>query len=530
MPYFSGDISTLQLSFYLKQPQTKYQLQVGVMSNLSNASSFVPVTTIDNSTTGIEYVTVDFSSYTGTGHYIAFKNILAPGTSGDFSCNYIDDLTLDIRPQQCGITVADLPYSDNFDSYTTSTTAKTMTEPPCWTLAYQNVAMTDEYKPMIYYSASNAHSGRYSLILNKRGIYAMPEFEGDVTTLQLSMYVKQGQAKYQLQVGVMNDLSDPSTFIPVATINNSSTTASILNTVDFSTYTGGGHYIAFKNILAPGTSGDFSCNYIDDLTLDIRQDPCLLRATDLPYTDNFDTYTTSTTAKTGVEPTCWTLAHQDVAMTADYMPMIYYKASSAHSGSYSLILNKRGIYAMPAYEGNVSTLRLQFYVKQTALKNQLQVGVMSDLNDASTFVPITTIDNSSYTAYEYKTVNFSSYTGSGHYIAFRNTLAPGNTGDFSLNYIDDLTLSVAGAKSGDDIADEMTPSHDIRLYPNPTTGKVTVEADEEVLRIDVFDYTGRNVATFEQQTVIDLGHLATGFYTLRMTLPDRIEVRRVVKQ
>ena len=530
MPYFSGDISTLQLSFYLKQPQTKYQLQVGVMSNLSNASSFVPVTTIDNSTTGIEYVTVDFSSYTGTGHYIAFKNILAPGTSGDFSCNYIDDLTLDIRPQQCGITVADLPYSDNFDSYTTSTTAKTMTEPPCWTLAYQNVAMTDEYKPMIYYSASNAHSGRYSLILNKRGIYAMPEFEGDVTTLQLSMYVKQGQAKYQLQVGVMNDLSDPSTFIPVATINNSSTTASILNTVDFSTYTGGGHYIAFKNILAPGTSGDFSCNYIDDLTLDIRQDPCLLRAADLPYTDNFDTYTTSTTAKTGVEPTCWTLAHQDVAMTADYMPMIYYKASNAHSGSYSLILNKRGIYAMPAYEGSVSTLRLQFYVKQTALKNQLQVGVMSDLNDASTFVPITTIDNTSYTAYEYKTVNFSSYTGSGHYIAFRNTLAPGNTGDYSLNYIDDLTLSVAGAKSGDDIADEMTPSHDIRLYPNPTTGKVTVEADEEVLRIDVYDYTGRNVATFERQTVVDLGQLATGFYTLRMTLPDRIEVRRVVKQ
>ena len=59
---------------------------------------------------------------------------------------------------------------------------------------------------------------------------------------------------------------------------------------------------------------------------------------------------------------------------------------------------------------------------------------------------------------------------------------------------------------------------------------VNVEADEEVLRVDVYDYTGRRVATFENQTTVDLGRLATGIYTLRMTLPERIEVRRVVKQ
>jgi hypothetical protein len=47
--------------------------------------------------------------------------------------------------------------------------------------------MADEYKPMIYYNATNAHSSNYSLILNKRGIYAMPEFNGNVNTLQLSM-------------------------------------------------------------------------------------------------------------------------------------------------------------------------------------------------------------------------------------------------------------------------------------------------------------------------------------------------------
>jgi hypothetical protein len=73
-------------------------------------------------------------------------------------------------------------------------------------------------------------------------------------------------------------------------------------------------------------------------------------------------------------------------------------------------------------------------------------------------------------------------------------------------------------------------AHTLTLYPNPTTGILTVEADEEVIRVDVYDYTGRCVASFERQTTVDLGRLATGLYTLRVTLPERIEVRRVVKQ
>ena len=528
MPEFNGGVNTLQLSFYLKQNQAKYQLQVGVMSNLTNASTFVPVATINNSSTNSEQVTVDFSSYTGNGHYIAFRNILAAGNSGDYSCNYIDDLTLDVRPQQCGISIADLPYTDNFDSYTSSTTAKTGVEPTCWTLAHQDVSMTDAYKPMIYYASANAHSSNYALLINKRGIYAMPEFEGNVSNLQLSMYLKQSATKYQLQVGVMSNLDNASTFVPVATIDNNTTGIEHV-TVNFSSYTGTGHYIAFRNILASGYSGDFSCNYIDDLRLETR---CSIYPDELPYTENFDGYTALTIAQTGVAPDCWTLVHQDVTMTDEYKPMIYYNTSCAHSASYSLILNKRGIYAMPAYEGDVKDLQLSFYVRQTRIKYQLQVGVMSDLSDVSTFVPLATFDNSSTTASVLRTVNFSSYTGNGHYIAFHNILAAGQTGEYSCNYIDDLTLSVAETKGGmsyDSYGVE-APSHILTLYPNPTTGKLTVDSDEDVVGVDVFDYTGRCVAVFEGQTTLDLSHLADGLYTLRITLPDRIEVRRVVKQ
>ena len=527
MPEFEGNVNTLTLSMYLRQSQTKYQLQVGVMTSLSNPSSFVTVATFNNSGTGYVLRTVDFSSYTGSGHYIAFRNVLPSGQTGDYSCNYIDDLTLSVNTPSCTLHVADLPYTDNFDSYTSSTTAKTGVEPPCWTLAKQDVTMTDEYKPMVYYGSSSAHSGNYALLLNKRGIYAMPYIDGSVKNLQLSMYLRQSQTKYQLQVGVMTSLSNPSSFVTVATLNNSGT-AYVLRTVDFSSYTGSGHYIAFRNVLPSGQTGDFSCNYIDDLRLETR---CSIYPDEIPFTDNFDSYTSSTTAKTGVQPDCWTLAHQDVTMTDEYKPMIYYGSSTAYSGNYSLILNKRGIYAMPRFTGNVNNLQLSFYLKQTQTKYQLQVGVMSSLSDASTFVPVATFNNTSTTSFVLRTVNFSSYTGSGHYIAFRNILASGQTGDYSCNYIDNINLCTASkGDMPDDSYGMEAPAHTLTLYPNPTTGILNVEADEEVVRVDVFDYTGRCVASFERQTTVDLGRLATGLYTLRVTLPERIEVRRVVKQ
>ena len=153
--------------------------------------------------------------------------------------------------------MTDLPYTENFDTYTTSTTPKTGVEPDCWTLAHQYVTMTDANKPTIYYKSAYAHSGSYSLMLNYLGIYAMPRYRGNVCGLQMSFYLRQPLAKYRLQVGVMSDLSDPATFVPVATVNNSTTGVEPV-TVDFSGYTGGGHYIAFRNTLASGTSGDYS--------------------------------------------------------------------------------------------------------------------------------------------------------------------------------------------------------------------------------------------------------------------------------
>ena len=159
---------------------------------------------------------------------------------------------------------------------------------------------------------------------------------------------------------------------------------------------------------------------------------------------------------------------------------------------------------------------------------QLQVGVLDNLEDTNTFSPVATINNSS-TRFEYIEVDLSSYTGEGHYIAFRNTLAHGQTDDFSHNYIDDLTIEKHASPNGI-TTDNPDGSHHLKLQPNPTKGMLTVEADDEVVRIDVFDHNGRCVTTCQKQTSVDLSRLASGHYTLRITLSGRIEVRHVVKQ
>ena len=338
------------------------------------------------------------NTYTQSGDYV-YRS-----TDG---CDPVYHLHLNILGD-CELHIENLPYTDNFDTYTTATTPRTYATPSCWTLAHQDVEMSDDYKPMIWYASENAHSGDYSLILNKRGIYAMPRFDGDVRMLQLSFFLKHRQTRYQLQVGVMTSLTDASSFEPVATINNNSTNYH-LQTIDFSTYTGNGHYIAFRNILVPGNSGDFSCNYIDDITLSLNQSGCTFRSEDFPYEEYFDDYTTITTTKTGVQPPCWTLVHEDVPMTDEYKPMLWHRDIGSSSGDYSLILNKRCIYAMPRISTDIKNLILSFRLKQSQIKYQLQVGVMSDLNDISTFVPVKTINNST-TNIKLVGVNFSSYT------------------------------------------------------------------------------------------------------------------------
>ena len=71
--------------------------------------------------------------------------------------------------------------------------------------------------------------------------------------------------------------------------------------------------------------------------------------------------------------------------------------------------------------------------------------------------------------------------------------------------------------------------NDVNIYPNPTHGRVTVTADN-VVKIEVLDIVGRLVATFDNTNTFDISNLNEGAYTLRITLPEGVTVRKVVRK
>ena len=504
-----------------------------------------------------------------------------------------------------------LPYFEDFESYTESTTTSMGIEPSCWELVQEDVPMPDNKKPQLYYKSDFAHSGEYSLMLNYRGVYAMPALSDAISLhrVKLEMYLRQPRSYYALEVGVWED---DNIFVPVATFNNNNTGVEFVE-CDFSGYTGSGHRIAFRNLNSNGDA--YSYNYIDDITLTetegceltiemhdsygdswtgnkilihnygTTQEVTLTNSSEgsvtvpvfegplsfewvngyypedcsftitgpsclyyegnsmspgvfhsmemscengippvpdftywtentcnsvivhfennsanaisavwnfgddgtseeyspiheyteddtyqvtlsvfnnicenaysitqnvemtmpepltLPYTDNFDLYTMSTTAVTGVEPACWELVQEDVPMSDANRPQLYYKSSYAHSGNYSLRLNYRGIYAMPPLSEDIpmDQVHLEMYLRQPGNYYAVEVGIWED---DGTFVPVATFNNGT-TGMVFVECDFSEYTGDGHRIAFHNIPNGDDVYSYSYNYIDDITLKYA---------------------------------------------------------------------------------------
>ena len=171
----------------------------------------------------------------------------------------------------------------------------------------------------------------------------------------------------------------------------------------------------------------------------------------------------------------------------------------------------------------------------------------------NSFTPVALVNNSS-TGVELVEVDFSGYTGGGHRIAFRNINTRGASYAYSYNYIDDISLSripskIAETETGNGVvapgdgsaADEteigtpmgvegfMEELESLTVYPNPTTGLLHIDA-LEVTRVECYSQMGQLVAMFEHERDIDISHLSSGVYMLRVTLPQGVAVRKIVKK
>ena len=162
----------------------------------------------------------------------------------------------------------------------------------------------------------------------------------------------------------------------------------------------------------------------------------------LPYTENFDSYGTGTTAY----PLCWSKINTYTSGERPYCNSTYgYNGSTAGLYFYSSS-STYNIAITPEFDATIpiNTLKATFMYRgysSSSYDNTMVVGVMTNPLDATTFVPVDTVSpGSSVTTYESREVSFANYTGTGHYIAFKN----GEMGSSSASYaiMDNLVISL----------------------------------------------------------------------------------------
>ena len=155
----------------------------------------------------------------------------------------------------------------------------------------------------------------------------------------------------------------------------------------------------------------------------------------LPYSENFEGYGTGTS----IMPACWvrttTYADRPYVNTGGYSGnCLYFYAGTA--GTYNIAAMNPIDASIP-----INSLMATFYYKNYASTNRLVVGVMTDPTNATTFDSITTIAAPSTATWAEYEVNFSSYTGTGTYIAFKNIYT--TTDGYA--YLDNLVIDYTPA-------------------------------------------------------------------------------------
>ena len=156
----------------------------------------------------------------------------------------------------------------------------------------------------------------------------------------------------------------------------------------------------------------------------------------IPYSEDFESGIVSTSQDGYI--LCWSR----LANSTSHWAYVGSGSSNAHSGSrYMDFHYTPDCYTMaitPTIDNSypVSTLMVEFYARHNGTSGIMEVGVISDINDGTTFEVVDTLDFTTTNTYEHFIVSFENYTGSGQNIAFRTS--NGNSVSFMM---DDLIIT-----------------------------------------------------------------------------------------
>ena len=211
----------------------------------------------------------------------------------------------------------------------------------------------------------------------------------------------------------------------------------------------------------------------------------------LPYVENFDTYGTGSSAF----PACW-------SRPVTYNSYPYIVSAQSASSPASLRFNSSTTtptYAVsPAFAEDIQNLRVSFQLKASSATSSgtIDVGVMSDPNDISTFESVATIQptNTSFNYYYYD-LYLATLSGANNYIALRHNA----TSTSYYYWLDDfkVELSPSCIEVSDLVASDITtnsatiswtasssdPSDGYQLFYN-TTGVAPNESSEAMASVE----------------------------------------------
>lgn len=228
-------------------------------------------------------------------------------------------------------------------------------------------------------------------------------------------------------------------------------------------------------------------------------------------------------------PSCWSAILRGNTLSGEAMVVNY--DSDAITGTHSVLLYNDPNYVVDdlilvtPYLSNIAsgTGQLKFNSYQVSFLSTptIIVGTLNNNSSTATFTPFEEIVIAD-AAEEYN-VDFSSYSGTDPYIAFRfNT---GNEGS-GMIFIDDVTWdSDLGTK------EHTAPS--IRFYPNPVTDVLTLSGTQELTGVSVYNLLGQKVLETVLNTTsaqMDLSALATGSYMVKVTSNNETSTLKIIKK
>ena len=179
-----------------------------------------------------------------------------------------------------------LPYAENFNGVAGATNSSSYylpiggryALPACWTVAVLDPAggTSGSNAPQVFVSTNSSYSYNGSQFLVMRGysntkpaLAALPLMSDAVQNLQIDFDYRQNSASYgQLELGVMTDADDTTTFFPLQVLPRTTSYVHVQHdfTLD-STIPVGAQYIAFRHWQQNSYSS--YCSYIDNVSVTV---------------------------------------------------------------------------------------------------------------------------------------------------------------------------------------------------------------------------------------------------------------------